>query len=228
MKIWLLFLLILVNYLTFSQDQQIADSLVKEFNNCMTDYQKQKELLNNIAYYQTNPDSALLYAEILINKATVNNDNLYLHKGYYQKGNALRIKGHLDKAIQANFESLKYAEKINYLKGIGLVYSSLGDVYSISQDYNNSILYYNKAISLLKTESDSISFASVLLNAGNIYSKIPNYDSALIYYAQAGQIFEKKRYKTGMAYCCGSSGRIYAYQNNETIAVEKLTKAIDI
>jgi len=75
---------------------------------------------------------------------------LYLHRGYYQKGNKHRLAGDLNKALDAFFKSREAAIKADSVVGEGIAYSAIADVYSVMGNSNNAQTYYNKAIKLLR------------------------------------------------------------------------------
>jgi tetratricopeptide (TPR) repeat protein len=71
--------------------------------------------------------------------------------------------GDLDEALDAYFKSAEAARKANYIKGEGSAYGAIADIYSISNNHSNAMLYYNKAIATLRQATDSIALASAFL-----------------------------------------------------------------
>lgn len=207
------------------------DSLLHNYSNLESlDDSLQKDILYNIAFYYTNskPDSSLIFSKQLIEVAKVEKNNYWLYKGYLQRGNAYRIKGELDKAVDYYFSSLKAAEDCNYKKGIGIVFTSLGDTYASAKNQSNSINYYNKAIKILREESDSISLAITLLNIGGQFIDFNIIDTALIYLKESKDIFEKYEYKIGIAYNLGNLGIAYAKKGNYKQAEYNIILASDM
>ena len=94
---------------------------------------------------------ALQYAEELISLSLLKGDNLYLHRGYFQKGLTKRLLGDLEEALDALFKSVDAAKKAKFTPGEGSAYMAIADIYSISNNHNNAMLYYNKAIAILAT-----------------------------------------------------------------------------
>lgn len=214
----------------FSQDQKVADSLAiiykegKFLNNA-----EKLELLRNLSFNESaNLKLSLRYAEELIALAKSENNYLYLHRGYFQKGNKHRLSGDLNKSLEAFFKSENAAIKAKYIVGQGLAYSSIADVYSVMRDSKNAEVYYNKAIGLLRKTDNSIGLASALLNAGDEYSKNKKYDLALKNFKESGEIFKKIDYLIGSAYNLGNIGMVYAEQGKDDLAKEYISKAIAI
>jgi tetratricopeptide (TPR) repeat protein len=163
------------------QDQKVADSLVKIYREDTLENTAKLELLRNLSFNEVNDlKLALQYAEELINLSSQQGNNLYLYRGYLQKGNKKRLLGDLDEALAAYFKSGVVAGKANYLPGEGSAYSAIADIYSISNNHHNATLYYNKAIATLRLSDDSIALAAAISNAGDEFLNNKIYDSALL------------------------------------------------
>ena len=210
-----------------AQDQRIADSLASIYHaNELSDTVK-LELLRNLSFNEVNDlKLSLSYAEELIRLSKQANNNLYLHRGYLQKGNKKRLAGDLEQALDAYFKSVDAAMKVHYTIGEGLTYGAIADVYSISGNHANAMLYYHKAINTLRQTTDAVSLASTISNAGDEFLNIKMYDSALLYFAESGSLFEKANYKAGMAYNLGNIGMVYANINKNSLAEKNINQAI--
>lgn len=223
-------LLLGICYLCASQDKAIADSLYKIY----LSYQKDNidsgllATIYDLAYYHPNPDTSEQFSKQLINKAEKINSNYWLYLGYLENGNANRVQGKLDKAIQSFFRSANYAKKLQNKRSIAVVYSALGNTYSSSKDFRNSSVYHKKAIYLLRELGDSLTLASVLLNSGS-----DNYDNnrnnqALTLLSEALAIYERFDNQIGMAYCLGNLGKVYNKLNRFQLAEYNILKALNI
>ncbi|WP_235832103.1 adenylate/guanylate cyclase domain-containing protein [Flavobacterium ranwuense] len=187
------------------------------------------ELLRNLSFNEVNNlRLSLRYAEELITLSKLENNNLYLHRGYFQKGNKLRLIGDLNKSLDAFFKSAAAASKAKYSVGQGTTYSSIADVYSVMGNSKNAYVYYNKAIKLLRKTDNSIGLASALLNAGDEYFKNKKYDLALRNFKESGEIFKKADYLIGTAYNLGNIGMVYAEQGKDVLAMKYISKSIKI
>lgn len=214
---------------TFSQDQKVADSLVKIYKKGNFGNSEKLELLRNLSFNESNNlQLSIKYAEELIALSKLEKNYLYLHRGYYQKGNKYRLIGDLNKSLDAFFKSGEAAVKAKFIAGEGASYMSVADVYSVMGNSINAEMYYNKAIKLLRKSDDSVMLASALLNAGDEYSKNKKYDTALKYFEEADVIFKKVNYLIGNAYTLGNIGMVYAEQGKHDLAKEKIGTAIKI
>ena len=187
----------------------------------------QNSLLFNLTFYylKVNSDSSIFFADQLIDRTEEN--AFWLYRAYLHKGNAYRLKGKFDLAVKNYYQSLKYASADNNIRGLGIVYCALGDVYSITRTPTKSIQYYNKAIDIFREQGDSIALASILLNASGEYEK-GNTDSALVYLNDALDIFLRLNYKTGIAYCTGTIGKVFLSKKQFIEAEFNLQRAIYI
>lgn len=210
-----------------AQEQKVADSLVKIYRAGNLGNSEKLELLRNLAFNEVdNLDLSLKYAEELIRLSKSQNNYLYLHRGYFQKGNKLRIAGDLNKSLEAFFKSENAATKAKYIVGRGVAYSSIADVYSVMGNSKNAQEYYDKAITLLRKSDNAIGLASALLNAGQEYSKNKRYDLALRNFKESGILFKKADYLSGTAYNLGNIGVVYAEQGKNSLAETYISDAI--
>lgn len=213
----------------FGQNQKVADSLVNIYQKNKLGNSEKLELLRNLSFNEVNNlELSLKYADELIALSQLEKNYLYLHRGYYQKGNKNRLRGDLDKALNAFFKSVEAAIKAKFIIGEGVAYMAIADVYSIMGNADNAEIYYNKSIHLLRKTDDSISLASALLNAGDEYSKNKKYNLALKYFKESSIIFDNADYLIGTAYSLGNIGMIHAKLGNNNLAKTYISKAIKI
>jgi len=220
-------LLCLFNLNLFSQDQTIADSLAKIYHRGDTPDTAKLELLRNLSFNEvTDLKLALQYAEELVVLSRSLGNNLYLSRGYLQKGNKQRLLGDLKQALDAYFKSAEAAHEARSIEDEGSAYSAIADIYSVLYNHGSAMTYYNKAITTLRPFANSERLASALLNAGDEYLNNKNYDSALNYFNEGKAIFEKLNLETGIAYATGNIGMVYANTGKYDLAEKNINKAI--
>lgn len=212
-----------------AQDQKLADSLAKIYEQGNLPDEEKLELLRNLSFNEMRDlDLGLRYAEELIGLSEKLGNDLYLYRGYLQKGNKIRYQGDLDLALDAYFKSAQAAKKAKYKIGEGTTYIAVADVYSFSNNPANAMLYYHKAISTLREADDSVALASAILNAGDEHLNMKNYDSALVYFRESELIFENVDYPTGKAFSLGNLGMVYANFGQSDLAEKNINEAITI
>jgi class 3 adenylate cyclase len=220
---------------SYAQDQNEADRLLKIYQEDKLEGSAKLELLENLSFIESNDfDLALKYAEELIVLAKIENNNKFLSKGYVQKGNANRVLGNLQRALEAYFNAAEAAvafyneDKKSSIANEGVAYFSIADVYSEMGNSDNAQIYYTKAIDLLRKTDDTISLASALINAGDEAFNVKKYDKALAYFEESGIIFKNENYLIGTAYNKGNVGMVYAEQGKNALAEANIKEAIVI
>ncbi len=214
----------------YSQNTKLADSLLSLYYQDGESTPEQKmELLYNALRNLNNTDSIFKYSEILINIARNEEDNSdFQTKGFYYLGIANNRMGNIDDALKALFKSAELAKQNNYTTYLTGIYSSIGDVYSISENHNTAINYYRKAIIIAREKNDSSILASILLNIGTEFQDIHKPDSAIRYYKEASNIFKSLKEDIGLAYTEASLGEIYIVRGQLETAEKLITSAIII
>lgn len=217
------------NQFIYCQDQKIADSLREIYKENERVGIEKLELLRSLAFNELNNfELGLKYAEELIEQALLERNYLYLYRGYYQKGNHYYNAGDTELALRAYFNSADAAKKAEHISGQGTAYSAIADVYVVNENFENAETYYIKAIELIKKTNDSITLATILLNAGDAYFNNKKYDEALFNFEESNKIFEKINYPIGTAYYKGNIGMVYAEQGKDALAESNINEAIEI
>jgi two-component system NtrC family sensor kinase len=214
---------------SLGQNQKLADSLVVIYKNNTLQGKAKLDLLRQLAFNEVNDlKRSLQYAEELISLSIQEGNYSSLHSGYLQKGNKKRLLGDLDEALDAYFKSAEAARKAGYTAGEGTAYMSIADLYSLSDNHKNAMLYYDKAIAILRKSKDPILLGSAILNAGDEFLTHKNYKAALNYFSESGRIFDKANYQTGKAYNLGNIGMVYANTGKNSLAEININEAIQI
>ena len=211
------------------QDQRMADSLAKIYHDNRLEGEEKLELLRNLSFNERRDlELSLQYAEELIALSKFEDNNLYLFRGYYQKGSQHILLGDLEIALEAYFKAAETAKIEGYKKGEGSAYYAIADVYSVIGNTDNAKNYYSRSIEILRETDDSVSLATALLNTGEYYFKQKQYDVALDYNVEAGTIFQKVNYPVGKAYALGNMGMVNAEQGKDFLAESNINEAITI
>lgn len=211
----------------FSQDQAMADSLKLIYERGNASGVERLELLRNLSFNETNDlDVSLRYAEELIREAKESSNDVYLYRGYSQKGQAHRLMGDLTLALDAFFKSVDAASKLSDNSFEGGAYLTIADVYSEIGNAGNAERYYTKSIQILRKNKDSLPLATALLNSGDEFFNSEKYPEALKNYEESGRIFEKLDYQIGTAYNYGNIGMVYAEQGKDLFALANINEAI--
>jgi adenylate cyclase len=210
-----------------AQDQKQADSLAQIYHSGKLPDTAKLELLRSLAYNEIRDlDLGLSYADELIALSTKLGNNLYLFRGYLQKGNKLSLKGEPGAALGAYIKSAEAAQKTGSVSAQGTALGAIADSYANAKNYPNAMLYYRKAIEVIRTSGDTVLLATVMSNAGDGFLSQKMYDSALLYFKESGRVFEQVDYLTGKAYSMGNIGMVYANTGQNELAEKNINEAI--
>ncbi|WMN07159.1 ATP-binding protein [Marivirga arenosa] len=174
------------------------------------------------------PEVRLKYAKAAYDKATTLENSRWLFKTNLQLGHIYKKTGDLEKSFSHYIQGLREAEKQGDNKRIALIYSSLGTLYRVSEDYDKAIKHYKLGINYLrkgKTKSDSTNLAKSLMNTGEFYRILGKYDSANLYFEESAIIFQQIDYLMGTAYTIGNMGLVHAQKGEHQIAKIKMDSA---
>lgn len=151
------------------------------YKNANFNKQEKLNILKLLTSEERDPKEKLFYSSELISSAQQSNSLDYLFIGYLNKGIALRLKSDYTQALDSYFKAANIANKHKIKRDLGLVNISIADVYSLMENHENAINYYEKGIDLLRKEGDSLNFAKGLSNLGDEYFINKQYDQAIIY-----------------------------------------------
>lgn len=219
--------LILIWNNSFARNKAVADScrnLMQQSIN-ITDEEK-CNLLYQIIINNTNPDTCILYADKLINIAERIENPLFLHHGFYEKGQAYMFKSLFKESVFFLQESLRIAEKYDFRTEIGLVYYALSQLYHQNNNHRLTIEYLQKSNVLFNENPENSTYiGSSLYHLGNVYFKLEKLDSALINFNKALVLFNKIQSPFSF-YIRGNIGAIQTLQNKPDSARINLLSAI--
>ncbi len=213
----------------YGQNQAVADSLETIYYSNQFSEDDRLQLLYELAKNHSDPEMILKFSNELLSRAKALNSFEYIIRAYIQKGNALRLKGDLNMALQNLFEGQKIANEEKGNPELGTVYKAIADVYSEMGDSQNAIQNYKNAISILKAENDSKFYADVLENIGDEYNlNLGKPDSALLFFKESGTIYRAIDNQMGIAYNLGNVGLAYALKGNNDLAERNIGQATEI
>ena len=131
----------------------------------------------------------------------------------------------LDSAEVYAKKAIEYSEKINFYKGLGYGYSSLGIINEYRSEYANSILFNEKSKEFfIKGDlTKGIAISNQYLGIGYYY--LSEYEKSLSYYFEALKSFEKLNFKEGIASVNNNIGVVYEARKDLTKALEYYTNS---
>ncbi|TVR40620.1 MAG: hypothetical protein EA392_03520 [Cryomorphaceae bacterium] len=132
-------------------------------------------------FSRTYPDSALRYAEMLLNHASSSLDSLYILKAHTLKGMLFHQKGNPELARQNFNAALNIQQATGDVAGAANSLNRIGVTYRATGKYRDAISHYAQSLKLQRLIGDSIGVARSLLNISNCYNDQGDFQLALKY-----------------------------------------------
>lgn len=210
------------------QDQHLIDSLEDVYTTHSLAVDEELDILKVLAEEHPDIGARLAYSNQLIELALPKDRGYYIISGYLQKGGALRLRGDMKEALNAFIKAAETAIQYDLQRDLGLSHIAAADIYSIMDNHDDAIHYYQRGINILRGENDPIGLATALLNTGDEYFNYNELDSALVYFKESGELFERNDYEQGKAYNLGNIGLVYAKKGEIIKAEKNINEAISI
>lgn len=136
-------------------------------------------------FIDINPDSALYYGKMAIDKSIVLKYNKGIADGMLQEGKVYTLKGDYDKA-QKNL----YGAKLLYIKtkndgDLASCYIAIGRMYYRISNYNLASYYFNQALKIYNNTRNEAGIADAYHNIGMVADGVGKSTSALDNYFQS-------------------------------------------
>jgi adenylate cyclase len=227
-KVVLLLCLMVKGMPSFGQNEALADSLIQVYESGNYDPALKLKILSRITVYLPDPDRILAYSDSLMTEAIRQDSTKYIFNSHLQTGNALQQKGNLSGALDSYFKALEITDRNTEKNQVAIMYTAIAAVYAGMNNRENVRQYYSDAISIFKTEQDTLNYAVAIENLGDTYLEWSKPDSALLYFNQSGPIFEKLGNKLALAYNLGNKGLAFAQKGRPTKAEENIEEAVAI
>ncbi|MEH6512036.1 adenylate/guanylate cyclase domain-containing protein [Maribacter arcticus] len=227
-KVVLLLCLMVKGMPSFGQNEALADSLIQVYESGNYDPALKLKILSRITVYLPDPDRILAYSDSLMTEAIRQDSTKYIFNSHLQTGNALQQKGNLSGALDSYFKALEITDRNTEKNQVAIMYTAIAAVYAGMNNRENVRQYYSDAISIFKTEQDTLNYAVAIENLGDTYLEWSKPDSALLYFNQSGPLFEKLGNKIALAYNLGNKGLAFAQKGRPTKAEENIEEAVAI
>lgn|GEM_PF-245137 len=144
--------------------------------------------------------------------------NLLAH---YCLGDVYRLSGELNLALS----EMKAAERLaNSKNDLMIIYNRVGLIFDDKGDFDNALLYYNRALSLAKEVNDKDLESALLNNIATIFKEKGDIDKALNYYEDALNLSQEKNKPATL----NNIALIYNQKGEYQKGISYLKKAIEI
>lgn len=165
----------------------------------------------------TQPDSAVIFADRALNLAQKLDYTPGLPAGWMAKGAALLNLGEAARALECLNSALQHKTTdqmlTKALNNRGLVFNAMGNYPAALKDYYHSL-------ELAEARKDSVAIASSYNNLGNVYRKQKNFSEALKYFSKALALKKALNDSKGMAISYNNIGLLYDEMGNYSEAIQ--------
>lgn len=174
-------------------------------------------------------DSALYYADRLIEMAKKINDKVGMIDAHYVKGNAYNNLYHFDLAAKEFYETLALLKGDNskaFLIQKALTLQGLGWSYDKTYNYDMAIEMYSKGLKVAVEVGYDECIADMNYNLGLCYREKNDSEAARKYYLKALEDYETIGKYRNLANCYNMIGRLYRFDGKFNKAGEHYDEAL--
>ncbi len=199
---WGLFLLLVTApVIKLKGQSKIQDSLYQQLRHEMPDTSRvQLYIALGKQYINQHPDSALLYLNKAANLAQTIGYIKGIIRAYANQTDVLNRQLAFDQALQLNRKSLALAKKHRLKQQIANSYQNLGISYSYKGEYETSLDYYLKSLSIYEGLQSKPSLQITYSNLCALYTiNIRDYSKAIYYGEKALQLAHESQDNTAIA-----------------------------
>lgn len=198
--------LIAISGNVLSQDQRIADSLIKVLNVQELDDSLRSILHRKTAYYSNNLVASLGHADTAIWIARNVGDLILEAEALEERSQISKLLGNPIESIELSLTALANYEKLGMQSRQAAIFVQIGSVESVQANYNSSIGYLLKALIIYEQNPLSLNYGLTLVNLGEAYRLNQQLDSAAYYFRKALSANEEIQNETISGYALGNLG----------------------
>ncbi|NOU47006.1 MAG: tetratricopeptide repeat protein [Bacteroidales bacterium] len=174
----------------------------------------------------SDPQQALKYSGTALEIALTSKNDSLIAKAYKCRGTACYFLQQLKESVICWDSSLRYFEKTGKTKEIGNVSNNLGVAHSDLGNYQKSVDYYLKCLTMKRLEADSISVGHTYNNLGTIYYDLRAYNEAQPYFEKAKTIAQQFNDTESFIIATNNIGLIYTELHQFTEALRSFKESI--
>ncbi|RDB06828.1 hypothetical protein DVG78_05950 [Runella aurantiaca] len=230
-------ILYFIAFTGFAQKPSQIDSL-KKILAATSDIQRKTKIVQDIceAYSRNQPDSAKKYLEIAQDFSKKSMDKKLEGRSYHLAANFFRAQNEFEKSLQASQKTIDLYEAIDYKRGLGRVYNSIGLTYKKMGDSQKvaaftrkALMFSLKAIDMAKVVEDTNGLISGYNNAGIAYRDLKEFRKAEDAYKLGLKNAEKYKVDRDAGVLHANLGQIYIdFEKEYDKAIIELEKSLVI
>jgi len=133
-----------------------------------------------------------------------------------------------EKGYQQLKETLALAQKLNYRNGVAQCYDRLGIYYKHTGEYDLSLEYHLKGLSIHEKLKNEKKVAAALGNVGVVYKRIHDYPTAFEYQFKALKLMKKLKTEGMIANTYNNIGLLYLMTKDFPKALKYFNKTLEL
>jgi signal transduction histidine kinase len=177
-------------------------------------------------YLFSNPDTAYILAQEIIDLAEIKKNEKWKAKGLYIQGVTFNVSGSLEKALDYYQQSAKLSKIINDFQGMANSFGSIGRIHQEQGSFDEALLYYEKSVKFHEKFGDKSRVAIFLGHIGIVYYMQSNFPKTLEFYGKSLQLREELGDKIGISRSLNNIGLVYNAQGNIPKTLEYYEKSL--
>jgi len=216
---------------TFTYAQVNLDSLWGVWNDENQEDTNRLKALEEIIesnYINSNPDSALYFAQLLHDLAEGKDKKQHMAKALLYKGFLMKKKGKYSEAMNYFTEALEFRKELNDKKGISYVLLNIGNIFFAQDDMMKALEYYIQSLEIQQDIKDKEGISSSLVSIGNIYAKMADYSNAEKYYTQSLQIAKESNDKISITIALGNIATLFINQEEYAKSIDYFNRSLKL
>ncbi len=186
------------------------------------------ESLINFGFYELftgNPNQAIFYYEKALDGAFSSNFQDITIKCYNGIAQAQFIKAEFPDCYKSFLKALEVAEEINDFEMIILMNTNLGTLFSLLQNYEEALTYYEVAQTKFNEDTSIIAKVTVLVNLGFLNNKTKEPKKALEYLNESIDLVQTIEATKILAFAYLTKGEVYSQMQEYEKAISYFNQA---
>lgn len=171
------------------------------------------------------PNEAIKTANLSIQITTKENLRDLSIKTLNIVAQAYFMKSDYPKSYGYFLQAITIAEELNHSYEIIKMNMNIGTMFTLIEDYEEALMYYNKCLLLSKNYKDELLYSQIISNIAYTQANIGEYEKAKINIDKSIRFFEKLKQKHWLAFSLDTKGILYLKKENYTKALLYFEKA---
>ncbi|MCU0321731.1 MAG: tetratricopeptide repeat protein, partial [Chitinophagaceae bacterium] len=225
----LFFILLLCSSIKiYAQRSNIIQSIEKLQKNTQSNDIPSIKLEISASYLLVNTDSALHYANQVLQSEEVKTNKILLADAYLSLGECYNYMNQHIQAIEYLLDARDIYEQQNNQQGLGYSYYALGELYSVLKRYTISRNYFFRASNQFLKLNDQEYLANCYVSLGDSYCSEKMLDSAMHFTQLALKIGIKNNFASIQEYSYGNFAAIAVEEKKYSEAIQHLNTSVEI